>query len=72
MGISWTIQHAYRDSDEEVNVPALADVAWAYTRLGARDEAIGAARTYLNEVNARRLEDDAFNLANMKKITMQP
>jgi tetratricopeptide (TPR) repeat protein len=53
-------------------VAALADVVWAYRRLGARDETIAAARAYLNEVNARRLEEDAFNLATMKRLAMQP
>ena len=52
-------------------VAALADLVWAYRRLGLRQEARIAARAYLNEVNARRLEDDAFNLASMKVLANQ-
>jgi DNA-binding SARP family transcriptional activator/TolB-like protein len=53
---------------ENQPVSALADVVWAYRRVGTRDEVARAARAYLDEINARRLEDDAFNLATMTRL----
>jgi ATP/maltotriose-dependent transcriptional regulator MalT len=49
-------------------VAALSDVVWAYRRVGTRDEVTAAARAYLDEINARRIEEDAFNLGIMTKL----
>lgn len=47
---------------------ALADVVWAYGRLGMATDARKAARVYLDEVNPRRTEEDAFNLKTMRAL----
>jgi ATP/maltotriose-dependent transcriptional regulator MalT len=47
---------------------ALADLVWAYRRLGRSSDAARAAQAYLDEVNPRRTEDDAFNLALMRSL----
>ena len=49
-------------------INALADIVWAYQRLGMSREAADAAKTYLNETNPRRIESDAFNLAPMRAL----
>lgn len=47
---------------------ALADLVWAYRKLGHQQDAEKAAIGYLNEGTALRLEDDAFNLANILRF----
>ena len=44
---------------------AMADLVWAYRTLGDQKSAESASRAYLAEVSSQRLEDDAFNLANI-------
>jgi len=50
---------------------ALADVVWAYRSLGMNADAAKAARAYLDELNPRRTEDDAFNLKAMRTLVSQ-
>ncbi len=47
---------------------AMADLLWANRKLGDRKAAEDAAKAYLAEMYMPRLEDDAFNLANVLRF----
>jgi tetratricopeptide (TPR) repeat protein len=64
------IRAAY-STDPQPNA-ALADLVWAYRRLGNSGEARKAAQAYLDELNPRRTEDDGYNLGLMRGIVSAP
>ncbi|MEO8577008.1 MAG: hypothetical protein ABI556_09920, partial [Gemmatimonadales bacterium] len=55
-------------ADDPQPISVLADLVWAYQRVGAHESAAREARAYLDEVSPRRMEQDAFYLSSMRKL----